>query len=106
MAGYRAVCQARWVAACERDRSAVVSPTVVGNGGLGSRTLGRDLRTKLPLPIILLRIAQPKSEDGVGQLPALAVAGMHPHEDGSVVATLGVPRVELRGMHGVVLGEG
>jgi hypothetical protein len=57
-------------------------------------------------PKIILWIAQPEGEYGVGQLPAMAVARMHPNEYRSVATTLNITRIELRGMHGVVALEG
>ena len=63
--------------------------------------MGRHPIAELPFPVIILGIAQPEGEHGVGQLLALPVAGMDPDENRPVVATLDFPRVELRGVHGV-----
>jgi hypothetical protein len=74
--------------------------------GASARSRVLHSLTKLPLPIVILRIAQPEGEHGIGQLAALPVVGMYPDQYGSVVATLNVQRVELRGVHGVILMGG
>ena len=61
---------------------------------------------KLQLPIIILGIAQPETEHRIGQRSALPIAGMNPDQHRPVVAALNIPRVELRGVHGVRRLEG
>jgi hypothetical protein len=68
--------------------------------------LGRHPTAKLLLPIVVLRIAQPEGKHRVGQLSALPVAGMDADQHCPVVATLNVPGIQLRGVHGVVSLEG
>jgi hypothetical protein len=62
---------------------------------------GRHSLVKLPFPIVELGIAQAEGEHGVGQLLALPVAGVDSDEDGTIVAPLNVPGIELSGVHGV-----
>jgi hypothetical protein len=66
---------------------------------------GRPI-SKLLSPIIVLGIAAPEGEHRVRQLPPLPITGMNPDQKRSVAATLNIPRVEFRGLHGVMLLEG
>ena len=54
---------------------------------------------KLPLPVIVLGIAQAEREHGVGQLPTPTVAGMHPHQHHPVATTLHLTGIGRHGKH-------
>jgi hypothetical protein len=60
---------------------------------------GRTLEKLLP-PVVILRVAYAKSEDGIRQLLALPVARMNANQDCPVVASFDVTGTELRGRHG------